>query len=125
MDRLSNKARNYFLLAKIAEKMGMHSEAASNFFKALSAVNDSMLEKINLRANDHSERFLLLKQNLPWFYEITDKMFLVYRRTYTGEIDKKEVERLRKNVENAFKNAKIQIPTIEEVKRKAKEISEK
>ena len=125
MDSYLEKAKNYFILGKIAEIMGMHSEAASNYFKSLSAVNDFLLETLNLKAKDHSDRFRLLEQNFPDSYEITDKMFVVYRRTYTAEISKEELAILRKNLENAFKNAKIQIPTDEEIRRKAKEISKK
>lgn len=125
MDNFFRKARNFFILGRIAEKIGMHSEAASNYFKSLSAVNDFLLETINLKAKDHSERFRLLEQNFPEAYEITDKMFAVYRRTYTAEISREELAMLRKALENALKNARIQIPTDEEIETKAKEISKK
>ena len=77
MGNFAKKAENYFILAKIAEKVGMLSEAAANYFKALSAIDDFMLEKIGLKAKDHSERFLMLKKNFPELYLITDKLFLV------------------------------------------------
>jgi len=125
MDNYLKKVRNFFILGKIAERINMYSEAASNYFKSLSAINDFLLEKINLKAKDHSDRFRLLEQNFPEAYELTDKMFVVYRRTYTSEISKEELVMLRKNLENAFKNAKIQIPTDEEIERKAGEISKK
>lgn len=120
---LDRKARNYFILARIAEKTRMNSESAANYFKALTAINDFMLEKIGLKAKDHSERFFLLKQKFPELYTISDKMFLVYRRTYTGEINEKEVKLLRENVENAFKNAGIKIPSDEELKEQIKRVS--
>lgn len=123
MDDFVKKARNYFLLGRIAEKIKMHSEAAANYFKALSAINDLMLKRRNLRASDHSERFLLLKQYFPVLYEISDKMFLVYRRTYTSEIESKELQRLKENVEEAFQYAELKTPTDEEVRKKAQEIS--
>jgi len=123
MEKLSEKAINYFMLAKIAEQLGMNSEAAANYFKALSAINDQILGSIGLKAKDHSERFLMLKQNFPSFYELTDRLFSVYRRTYTGEIKKEEVALLRKNVEEAFKNAKISLPSDGEIKERIKKIS--
>lgn len=123
MDKLDKKARNFFIIAKISEKLGMLSESASNYFKSLSAVNDYMLSKAGLRAKDHSERFLLLKINFPELYEITDKLFTTYRRTYTEELKKEELSHLRKNVEEAFEHAGISIPTDEELKKKTEELS--
>ena len=125
MEEFLKKAKNYFIIAMIAEKMKMYSESISNYFKSLSAINDLMLARINLNAKDHSKRFLLLKRNFPELYKITDKMFLVYRRTYTNELNKEEVEILRKNVAKTFENAGVQIPRIEEIKSKTKKISEK
>lgn len=125
MDEFAKKAKNYFIIAMIAEKMKMYSESISNYFKSLSAINDFALEKINLKAKDHSKRFRLLEQNFPELYAITDKMFIVYRRTYTNELNKKEVEILRQNVKKAFENAGVQIPSIEEIEDKTKKISEK
>ena len=125
MDELTKKAKNYFIIAMIAEKMKMYSESISNYFKSLSAINDFALERINLKAKDHSKRFRLLEKNFPELYAIADKMFTVYRRTYTNELNKEEVEILRKNVEKAFENAGVQIPGIEEIKSKTKKISEK
>lgn len=119
MNDYLKKAQNYFILGKLAEKANMYSESASNYFKALSAANDFMLNKINLKAKDHSERFFLLKQNFPELYEITDKMFLVYRRTYTSEISKEELKIIRKNIELVFKDANIQIPDDKEIKKTA------
>lgn len=109
----------------MAEKMKMYSESISNYFKSLSAINDFALEKINLKAKDHSKRFRLLEQNFPELYAIADKMFIVYRRTYTNKLNKKEVEILRQNVKKAFENAGVQIPSIEEIEDKTKKISEK
>jgi len=123
MEGLSQKARNYFILAKIAGQLGMNSEAAANYFKALSAVNDQILDSIGLKAKDHSERFSMLKQNFPYFYELTDRLFSVYRRTYTGEIKEEEVILLRKNIEEAFRNAKIPLPSDGEIKERIKKIS--
>jgi len=125
MNEFAKKAKNYFIIAMMAEKMKMYSESISNYFKSLSAINDFALEKINLKAKDHSKRFRLLEQNFPELYAIADKMFIVYRRTYTNKLNKKEVEILRQNVKKAFENAGVQIPSIEEIEDKTKKISEK
>ncbi len=124
MTNLSIKAQNYYLLRRIGEKIGLYSEAATNYFKTLAALNDFMLEKIGLKAKDHSERFFLLRQNYPKLYETTDKLFLVYRRTYSEEISKEELVLLRRKLEGIFKIAAVDIPTEEEIRKKAEEVSQ-
>ncbi len=123
MEKLALKARNYYILGKMAEKIGMYPESATNYFKALAALNDFMLEKIGLKPKDHSERFVLLKKHYPQLYETTDKLFLVYRRTYSEEISKEELFLVRRKLEAVFTHARIDIPTEEEIREKAEELS--
>ncbi len=116
-EELKEKARNYFILGIIAERMGMHSEAATNFFKALFAADDAAIfRKIKDKPKDHSERFDMLKKNLPEMYLITDRLFSTYRRTYTQDLEKGEVELVKKRIKEAFEDAEIEIPSDEEVK---------
>lgn len=123
---LKNKAKNYFILGIIAENLKMSSESATNFFKALFAVDDlALLEKINDKPKDHTERFNMLRENIPELYTITDRLFSIYRRTYTQDLEKEETNLVKKRVMEAFKNAKISVPTNEEVKTKFKELIEK
>ncbi|MBI2668383.1 hypothetical protein HYX14_00935 [Candidatus Woesearchaeota archaeon] len=123
---LKIKARNYFLLGSIALKLRMPSEAATNFFKALFAVDDSVLyDQLKLEPKDHTERFDLLRKNSPRLYSITDRMFHTYRRTYTQELNEEEVLLIRKRVMEAFEHARIVIPTDEEVKSKFEELLKK
>lgn len=120
------KARNYFVLAGIAESLNMISEATSNYLKALFAVDDYSIFNITKNLpRDHSERFEMLKANLPKLYEITDKLFSVYRRTYTKEIVKEELVRVKIKVMEAFKNANIKTPTDEEIRKKFEELTRK
>ena len=116
---LKNKARNYFILGVIAERLNMPSESATNLFKALFAVDDAaLLEKINGKPKDHTERFNMLKSSIPELYSITDRLFSIYRRTYTQDLEQEETNLVKKRVMEAFKNAKIEVPTDEEVKAK-------
>jgi hypothetical protein len=96
MEELKQKAINFFILGKIAEEIGMKSEAASNYFKSLTALNDFKLSEKGIKIKDHSERFYHLKHHFPNLYEITDKLFTIYRRTYTGELSSEEIISLRK-----------------------------
>ena len=125
-DHLRMKSRNYFLLGNIALKLGMPSEAATNFFKALFAADDSALyDQLKLEPKDHTERFDLLRKNNPLLYSITDRMFHTYRRTYTQQLNEEEVLLVRKRVMEVFENAGIDIPTDEEVKSQFEELLKK
>ncbi len=97
-ESLIKKAKNYFILGNIGDSLDMHSESATNYFKSLSAVDDFILNKINLKPKNHAERFSMLRQYFPEFYKITDSLFNVYRRTYTSELTKEELSRLRERI---------------------------
>jgi len=121
-NNLITKAKNYFILGRMAEKINMLAESAANYFKALSAVNDCMLGKFGLKPRDYVERFNMLKKNIPLFYEITDKLFITYRRTYSEDLSREEAANLRNNVMEAFKNAGINPPTDKEVEEYTKKL---
>ncbi len=124
MESLTNKARNYFILGSIAESLGMPSEAASNFFKALFAADDAKIfELVKDSPKDHTERFMILKARLPALYEITDRLFILYRRTYTQDLEMPEVRLVKKRVTEAFGYAGIPVPGDDEVKKKLEELS--
>lgn len=120
------KARNYFVLGAIAEQLGMLSEAATNYFKALFAIDDAnIFNKTGFEPKDHTERFAMLKANFPELYTITDRLFSTYRRTYTKTLERGEVELVKKRVTEAFIHARIKTPTTEEIKKRLVELSQK
>ena len=126
MEELRQKARNYFILGLIAERLGMGSESATNLFKALFAIDDAAIfDKTKQTAKDHNERFSMLKSCLQELYLITDRIFSVYRRTYTQELSKEELLLVKKRVMEAFDNAGIPIPGDDEVKNRFKELLKK
>lgn len=123
MIQLAEKAANYYIIARMSEAMGMYSEAASNYFKALFAAADySLFTKFRTSPKDHTDRFCMLKKNLPELYTITDRVFSTYRRTYTQELSKEEVITVRKKVEEAFKHAEIKLPADNEIKERIAKI---
>lgn len=106
------KARNYFTLGLYAEKHGMGSEAVSNFFKALFALCDMLIFKQRgIIANDHTERFRLLKRIDLQVYRILDELFSIYRETYTKELSPARVDHIKARISEVFEHAKIEKPT--------------
>lgn len=125
-EELEKKAKNFFVLGSIAENLNMFSEAAANYFKALFAVDDlELFKKINIKPRDHIERFNLLKKNIPFLYSLTDRLFNTYRKTYTKTITKEELFLVKSRIMEAFQNAKIVLPTTEEIRKKFEGLSEK
>lgn len=125
MGELVKKARDYFISGEIAERIGNFDVASSNYFKSLAAINDFILSKVKLFPKDHTERFVMLKENFPEFYKITSSLFLTYRRAYTKEITLNEIMILKEKLKEAFKNAKISIPTDKEVEESIKKALKK
>ena len=117
MEKLVKKAKDYFIVAVISEKIEKYDVACSNYFKSLAAVNDFVLSKRGLFPRDHNERFSMLKENEEFLYKITSSLFLTYRRAYTKEIDKRETLMLKGKVMEAFEYAKIEIPTDSEIEK--------
>lgn len=117
MESLIRKARDYFIIGRISEKIEKLDVACSNYFKSLSAINDFVLSKKGLSAKDHGERFLMLKENEPFLYRITSSLFLTYRRAYTKDIGKEETIMLREKIKEAFNYAKIEIPADSEIEK--------
>ncbi len=104
----------------------MLSEAATNYFKALFAIDDAVLfEKIRAEPKDHTERFDLLKRNAPNLYIITDRLFNFYRRTYTQDLQMGEIKMIKTRIIEVFKNAGIAIPTDGEIKKRFEELAKK
>lgn len=124
-ENLKEKAKNYFILGAIAESLNMNAESASNFFKALFAIDDFDLLKFGDKPKDHTERFNMLKIKSPKLYLLTDRLFSTYRRTYTQELRKEELQLVKERVKEAFENAGIEIPADKEVREKLAEIIKK
>ncbi|MEM2713826.1 MAG: hypothetical protein QXE64_01790 [Candidatus Pacearchaeota archaeon] len=100
----------------------MIEESVTNYFRALTALNDFFLSKLGFISKDHTERFFLLRQHNPSLYSITNKMFNLYRRSYNQTLNKDELWELRKNVEMSFKILKISIPNDNEIEKRIKEL---
>lgn len=123
MEKFEKKAKDYYEIALIAYKLQKYDVACTNYFKALSAINDNLLAEKGMQAKDHNSRFNLLKENFPQFYELTSKLFLTYRKTYTNNVDKEDALFLQTKLKEAFHNAKIKLPENDFIKGNSKKIN--
>ena len=75
------------------------TQATILYFKTLFAIFDYViLKKIGKAPQSHTERFIILKQELPELYQINDTYFSVYQQTYSTEIEKSICEEIQKHV---------------------------
>jgi len=126
MESLAGKARNYFMIGVIAENLGMAQEAACNFFEALFAADDAKIfEIVKDRPKDHNERFTILKARLPVLYDITDRLFAIYKRSGIKDLEMPEVRIVKNRVIEAFGQAGIPVPGDEEIRKKIEELERK
>jgi hypothetical protein len=58
---------------------------------------------------DHTERFRTLEAYFPSLYEILDRLYPLYRNTYSASISKADCDSVRKNVYRIIEEQKIQI----------------
>jgi len=123
---LQKRARNHFMLGIMAEDLGMAQEAASNFFEALFAAADSKIfELVRDRPNDHAERLTILKARMPVLYDVTDRLFTIYKRSLVKDMDMTEARVIRNKVKEAFGHAGIPLPADDEIRKKVEELSKR
>lgn len=76
-----------------------YTSATILYFKCLFGVLDLIIfNKTKNIPKDHTERFETLKEEFPKYYLILDKIYSIYRDTYSNKIEKEKCEGVRKNV---------------------------
>jgi len=105
---LIENIKSFLSSAELVYKKGDYTSASILFFKSLFAVLDLIiLKKSGKTPKDHSERFRLLQNEFPELYEILDKLYPVYRETYTLKIEKDVCDKIKENVDSITKKYKI------------------
>ena len=66
-----------------------------------------ILREKGFAPKDHSERFRILKESLPGFYEWIDKHFEIYRNSYNTKIEKEDCNKVKEYVEEIIEKQKI------------------
>ena len=122
MKEFKEKAKDFFTIGKISQELKKFDVACSNYFNSLAAISDYLLAQKNLFAKDHFSRFNLLKETFPEIYKTSSSLYLIYRKTYTKQVDKKETEYLYKKVKEVFENARVKIPSNKEIEDAIKKV---
>lgn len=98
---LVENARSFVQSADLVYSKRDYTSATILYFKALfCALDYIILRKLGKSPKDHSERFRILESEFPELYEMLDKVYAVYRDTYTARIEKDICDRIKENVKS-------------------------
>ena len=105
---LIENIRNFMKSAKLVYVRGDYTSAAIIYFKALFSVFDLViLREKGFTPKDHTQRFKLLREHFPEFYEWIDKYFEVYRNSYSARIEKEDCDIVKEYVEEIIEKQEI------------------
>lgn len=107
-EKLIDKIKLFYSSAETIYEKGDYTSAATLYFKSLFIVLDYIIfQKLKITPKDHSERFKMLKEFFPEYYELLDKYYGLYRSTYTLIIPKEKCGEVRKIVKGIIEEQKI------------------
>ena len=105
---LKGNIRGFLNSANIVYKTSDFTSAAILYFKALFSILDIIiLRREGKIPKDHSERFRILESKYPSLYLMIDKLYPIYRDTYTSTINKETCEKIKENAERLAKEQKV------------------
>jgi len=105
---LIKNAKKILKSAELVYNSGDFTSSTILYFKTLFSVLDIIiLKNTGKTPKDHSERFRILERKFPGLYDIMDKLFPIYRDTYTKIISEKICNEIKENVERIINEQRI------------------
>ena len=99
MNELLENIRSFWKSAELVYKTKDYTSATILYFKCLFALLDLTILKEKKRTpKDHTERFRILQQDFPELYVRLDKIFTIYRDSYSLKIENERCEEVKKHV---------------------------
>lgn len=100
--------RSFLKSAQLVYKSSDFTSATILYFKTLFVIFDLLiLRRLGKTPKDHGERFRILESNYSDLYIILDKIYPIYRNTYTAKINKETADMVKENVERIIKEQRI------------------
>jgi len=110
MENLLKNVRMFLTSANLVYDQKDYTSSAILYFKCLFVLLDYIILKdLGKTPKDHTERFRILQKDYPEFYVVLDKLFSVYRNTYSLTISKIDCDKVKEDVQKIIKEYKIQI----------------
>ena len=107
-DELEKNIHKIKKSADIVYETKDYTSATILYFKTIFALLDLTIYKNKgITPKDHTERFRLLKKEIPEEYKLLDSEFNTYKSTYSRIISKETCERIKKIIEDEINKYKI------------------
>jgi uncharacterized protein (UPF0332 family) len=108
-DELKKNIDNFLNSAKLVFDNKDYTSACILYFKALFVVADYIvLISGREKPKDHTDRFRILERYFRGIYLEIDRIFYIYRNTYTTSISKEKCEKVRNVVKKIMEKYKIE-----------------
>lgn len=109
-EELIKNIRSFFNSAELVYKNNDYTSSCILYFKVLFALFDYVILTSGYEVpKDHTERFRTLETHFPSLYKNLDKLYPIYRNTYSTSINKSDCDLVRNYVIRVIKEQKIQI----------------
>jgi len=109
-EELIKNIRSFFDSAELVYKTNDYTSSCILYFKVLFALYDYIILTSGYETpKDHTERFRTLETHFPILYKNLDKLYPLYRNTYSTSISKNDCDLVRNYVIRIIKEQKIQI----------------
>lgn len=110
MEEILQNIMSFWKSAGMVYNSGDYTSASILYFKCLFAVADYAIFKRKKRTpNDHTERFRILEEEFKDIYIVIDKLFPLYRDTYSFTVSKEKCEEVKNYVAGIAKGQGIQL----------------
>lgn len=91
-------------------KSGDYTSATTLYFKCLFVLLDLIiLKNKRMTPKDHADRFRILQRDFPALYSALDKLFPVYRDTYSLLVEKYKCDEVKNHVLRISQEQGIQL----------------
>jgi len=101
--------KEFIISGKMAEDKGLFISATDNYFKALViAVDIQLYSTLSLVPKSHTERFRILEKENQELYNLIDKLFSIYRKSYRSIITKDELEKIKNGLKKTLELTRLE-----------------
>lgn len=106
---LARNILNFWRSAELVYKNGDWTSACTLYFKALFVIIDYILLLAGHDVpKDHGDRFRTIERHFPRIYKALDRLYPIYRNTYSLTISKRDCDEVRRYVKRLIEEHKIQ-----------------
>lgn len=99
-DKLKENASTFLKSAKLVYQTGDYTSSTILYCKAIFALMDlEVLRRFGMLPKDHTERFNILKSQVPDLYAVLDRIFPYYLQTYSRKVEQAICDEVKTHAE--------------------------